>query len=136
MEDSRSHSAAVPLNFQVLRLDLSINLLNLHDSVPVLLVICLGGFSAASLDDADVCLFFSELCDSGLLNEPKTISLMKQMYSNSLQSRSIQTPKSAVASTSLVYKCKLFGEHKKLGACFLSTCNRFFLFVFVFFVHR
>lgn len=50
------------------------------------------------------------------------------MYSNSLQSRSIQTPKSAVTSTSLVYKCKLFGQHKKPGAWFLSPCNSFFVY--------
>lgn len=38
MEDSRSHSAAVPLNFQPLRSDLSKNLLNMPDSVPILFV--------------------------------------------------------------------------------------------------
>lgn len=61
----------MPLNFQALRLDRSINSLNMHDSVPVLLVICWEKkcFSAASLDDADV--FYSELYDSGLLNELK-----------------------------------------------------------------
>lgn len=35
VEDSRSRSAAVPLNFHPLRSNLSINLLNMHDSVPV-----------------------------------------------------------------------------------------------------
>lgn len=62
---------------------------------------------------------YSEIYDSGLLNElkKKTITTVKQMYSNSLQSQSIQTPKSAVTNTSLLFtNASCFRSTKKSGA--------------------
>lgn len=85
-------------------------------------------FSAAA-----VCVmqtFYSELYDSGLFDELKTITTVIQMYSNSLLSRSIQTPKSAVTDTSLLFtNASCFGNtQKKVGAWPLSPCNSFLFF--------
>lgn len=63
---------------------------------------------------------------SGLFRELKTITTVIQMYSNSLRSPSIQTPKSAVTSTSLLFtnaSC-VSNTHKK-KSWLLSPCNSF-----------
>lgn len=129
MEDSRSHSSAVPLNFQPLRSNLSINLLNMHDSVPVLLVT--RSTRKENISVLQLCVmqtFYSELYDSGLFDELKTITTVIQMYSNSLLSRSIQTPKSAVTNTSLLFtNASCFGNtQKKSGPGLFHHATVFF----------
>lgn len=57
--------------------------------------------------------------DSKFFNEQKTITTVIQMYSNSLQSQSIQTPKKCCHRYKpLVYICKLFWKHRKTAPGF------------------
>lgn len=83
VEDWRSHSAAVPLNFQPLRSNLSINLLNMHDSVPVLSVSRYTRGTRGGTGEKKEhfwrcscmwCKHFLQCYDSGLFNELKNNS--------------------------------------------------------------
>lgn len=149
MEDWRSHSAAVPLNFQPLRSNLSINLLNMHDSVPVLSVSrytrgTRGGrekkkniSDAAAVCDANI--FYSAMIQGYSMSLKTIATTVIQTYSNSLRSQSVQTPKKKKKCCHhykpfcFLTNAKLFLGNTKVWPVLFQPCNFFFVVVFCWF---